>query len=71
MYWNCYNVLQLPEQPSQGMNKYKLLKMKRVQENWAIFDELGLGKYGNNPTPPTVQKFKGNEKDNEVSDEYS
>ncbi|KAL8147689.1 hypothetical protein AgCh_005133 [Apium graveolens] len=55
----------LPEQPSQGMNKYELLKMKRVQENRAKFDELGLGKYGTNPTPPTVQNVKGKEKDNE------
>ncbi|KAL8135257.1 hypothetical protein AgCh_010064 [Apium graveolens] len=62
--------VKLPEQPSQGMNKYELLKMKRVQENRAKFDELGLGKYGTNPTQPTVQNVKGKEKDNEVSDEY-
>ncbi|KAL8124269.1 hypothetical protein AgCh_012061 [Apium graveolens] len=62
--------VKLSEQPSQGINKYELLKMKRVQENRAKFDELGLGKYGTNPTPPTVQNVKGKEKDNEVSDEY-
>ncbi|KAL8103614.1 hypothetical protein AgCh_027986 [Apium graveolens] len=62
--------VKLPKQPSQCMNKYELLKMKCVQENRAKFDELGLGKYETNPTPPTVQNVKGKEKDNEVSDEY-
>ncbi|KAL8115937.1 hypothetical protein AgCh_022435 [Apium graveolens] len=63
-------VVKLPKQPSQGLNKYELLKMKRLIENRAKFDELGLGKYGTNPTPPIVQNVKGKEKDNEISDEY-
>lgn len=44
------------------MNKYELDRIKRVQENKAKFDELGLGKYGTDPNPPTVQKQKGEDK---------
>ena len=50
------------------MNKYEQIRVKRVKENKAKFDELGLGKYGTNLNPPTVQNFKGKDKEEEDSD---
>ncbi|KAL6584866.1 hypothetical protein OROMI_004155 [Orobanche minor] len=58
---------ELPKHPSQAVKKYELGRIKRVQENKAKFDELGLGKYGTGPNPPTVQKQKG--KDKVISDD--
>ncbi|KAL6561325.1 hypothetical protein OROMI_016926 [Orobanche minor] len=58
---------ELPKHPSQAVKKSELGRIKRVQENKAKFDELGLGKYGTDPNPPTVQKQKG--KDKVISDD--
>ncbi|KAL6549305.1 hypothetical protein OROHE_008422 [Orobanche hederae] len=63
------NIIQdlLPKHPSQAVKKYELGRIKRVQENKAKFDELGLGKYGTDPNTPTVQNQK--EKDKVSSDD--
>ncbi|KAL6520676.1 hypothetical protein OROMI_032236 [Orobanche minor] len=54
--------LGLPKHPSQAVKKYELGRIKCVKENKAKFDELGLGKYGTDRNPPTVQKQKGKDK---------